>query len=202
MGSSGVQALQKDKKSPTESQAKKCLEQNLQANSDATLPCVEVPPLPTSTATPPPVAPPTEVPSEKKLVRELPAYKSGYFLHPETVKFCELLTQEIDALNQTGHKIELIVITGYADGERNRGVLKGREPIPDRCQKIAPNPTINDKELAGLRGCSIWDLLSGLLEGKKAQSGFGWRPDSIQDIEDGGLSGDPYRKVVVEVIWQ
>lgn len=189
-------------KASTESQAKKCLEQNLQAaNADTNLPCVGGP-SPTNTLTPPPpLTPPAVVSNDKKLVRELPAYKSGFFLNPEALRFCELLAQEIDTLNQGGHKVELIIITGYADGERNMGVPKGRETIPDKCQKIAPNPTINDKELAGLRGCATWDLLAGILEGK-AQSGFGWQPDSIRDIEDGGPSGDPYRKVVVEVIWQ
>jgi hypothetical protein len=47
----------------------------------------------------------------------------------------------------------------------------------------------------------MWALLSDVLE-KRALSVFGWKTDLIQDIENGGPSGYPYRKVVVEVIWQ
>jgi hypothetical protein len=198
-----MSAAQKTEKQPPKNQASKCLEQNVEAAGDDTaLPCVAGgASTSASPATPQPtVAPPLEG-GEHKLVRELRAYKSGYFLHPEALKFSELLSQEIITLNQTGHKVELIVITGQADGGRNNGVPKGREAIPDSCAHIAQNSTINDEELAKLRGCAMWVALSGVLAGK-ALAGFGWDPSPIRDIEDGGPSGPPYRKVVVEVIYE
>ena len=179
------------------SQAARCLEQNLQApDSDIALPCVEAEP------TRQPAAPPPVVrPGEKHLVRELTSYRSGYFLHPDVLKFCESVLQEIYTLSHNGKRIELIIIAGQADGIINPGIRKGREKIPQKCEKMALNQTINDTELAALRGCVVWDLLSSMLDGQKTLTGFGWKPNQINDIPDGGPSGDRYRKISVEVIW-
>jgi hypothetical protein len=180
------------------SQAARCLEQNLRAEDiDTALPCVEAEPTKPASVLPPFVIPD----GEKHLVRELTSYRSGYFLHPDVLRFCEGVLQEIYDLNQNGKRIELIIITGQADGQRNAGILKGREAIPQKCRNIAMNQTINDSELAGLRGCVVWDLLSSTLDGQKTLTGFGWKPDQITDIPDGGPSGTRYRKVTVEVIW-
>src|SRR5437762_1340983 len=91
---SAVRATQKNKKQPLVSQDTKCLEQNVEASGDdVAFPCVGGGPSTSGPSVPPqpPVAPPIGVSGENKLVRELPAYESGYFLHPKALKFCELL---------------------------------------------------------------------------------------------------------------
>jgi hypothetical protein len=183
--------------SPPSSAATRCLEQNLKAEGDdIMLPCVEG--LPTPLSDEPGIL---KDDNENHLVHELTSYRSGYFLHDDILKFCHDLIEDIYSISHNGKRVKLIVITGQADGQRNRGIPKGREKIPERCQNIAPSQTIDDAQLAALRGCVLWDFLSSILEDQKTVTGFGWKPDEIKDIPDGGSSGNPYRKVTVEVIW-
>ncbi|HEX8147636.1 MAG TPA: hypothetical protein VF591_10690 [Pyrinomonadaceae bacterium] len=187
---------QRGKQATPKSQADKCLELN---RENPTLPCV----VNNSTeggGTQPPPPPAPGSPDGKVIVRSLTGYRSGYFLHPGTLKFCNLLSQDINRLSAAGNKVT-VVVTGYADGEKNYGVPAGREKPMPKCSQIARSQVINDEELARLRGCSVWDILSSLLE-RQGVALFGSRTNQFQDIDDGGPAGDPYRKVVVEVVWQ
>ena len=193
-GVGDARAAQRSKQAPSKSQADKCLEQY---RENPGLPCVVNN---SQTGGDPQTPPAPDSPDGKSLVRSLTGYRSGYFLHPGTLKFCNLLLQDINRLNAGGNKVT-IVVTGYADGEKNYGVPAGQEKPTPECSQIARSQVINDEELARLRGCSVWAILSSILE-KQGIALFGSETDLFKDIDDGGPAGDSYRKVVVEVMWQ
>ena len=199
--------MQSDERNRLQSQENNCLKQN---QKDPFLPCVgdnssNKTPSPVSS---PPVVSPASIPlvhlnpsSDKRDSIELSAYKSGYFLHPEALRFCSMISQKIYNDILAGKKINTIVITGFADGVKNEGVPKNREVPTSKCH-IVESATIDDKNLARLRSCVIWELLSDSLNKQGVGIVFGWDKDQITDIEDGGDSTGAFRKVVVEVIWQ
>jgi hypothetical protein len=209
-GSGSAQDTGAGKRGRPQSAADRCLEQNSKPGGNPSLPCVEInsptgqpPRQPPPAPEPPRQEPPAAGnPNEQRRVHTLDSYQSGRFLRPGLMSFCRALSQEISGLSSAGHKVRVIV-TGHADGEVNPGVSKEHERPTAKCSQVAQGETINDTELARLRGCIVWDLLTVMLDeqGIVLFGGDTRGPEDIkvEDIADGGDSGNLYRKVVVEV---
>lgn len=147
----------------------------------------------------PPNAPPPNPPSVGAIYiqRELIGYGVGELTHPKSLAFCNNLAREIKTLTDSGRRIELIIVRGYADGIRNNGLKYNLGLLPIKCQELVTPGLVDDPKLAFLRGCIIWNLLSGMIDSTQA-GGIAWEKQQY-DEPTGGLKGDLYRKVTVEV---
>lgn len=145
---------------------------------------------------------PVKTPGKKTIIKELFGYDKGYLTHPESFSFCKELATKIQDLVNSGCEIKLVVVKGFADGIPNRGLKYDIAKLPKECKENRDFETIDDTELAFLRGCLIWNLLSGLLE-ESVGSGIiaAWGKNEYYDEPDGGQIGYKYRKVSLEIIY-
>ena len=112
------------------------------------------------------------------------------------LRFCSDVGQEIRTLKAGGRVIERVLVTGYADGIPNRGLMFNLPGFPTTCQRGLSLP-IDDTKLAMLRGCIILQQLSDVI-GSSYASGVAWENDQF-DEPDGGQQGAEFRKVTVEL---
>lgn len=171
-----------------------------QSSKDRSYPAPSVPPYFSSATNKKPehagVFPSPPVLGEKVIRQELQAYKVGDPTHPESLPFAERIVSSIRSQLVAGRVIDRVIVTGFADGIPNSGLNLNLRELPVRCSNGVITP-VDDGELAHLRGCIILDQISGIL-GIKYSSGISWT-GTEEDEPDGGLQGNPYRKVKVEV---
>lgn len=167
---------------------------------------------PRNTPTPNPSATPTVAPTVplppspsptrgNSLKRELTGYIAGRFTHSEGLLFCRNIAEEVRSLISSGRRINTILVKGFADGIPNGGLSYNRALLPTQCQPEVNVSTLNDTQLAHLRGCIILNTLSGMIEPKYAGGIVAWRTDQY-DEPDYGLRGGAYRKVSVEILYE
>lgn len=133
---------------------------------------------------------------ETHIVRKLSGYPVGQPTHMNALSFCRDVGQQIRTLEATGRVIERVLVTGYADGIPNKGLMFHLLGFPTTCQRGVSLP-IDDRKLAMLRGCIILQQLSDVI-GSSHASGVAWEHGQF-DEPDGGNQGDDFRKVTVDV---
>ena len=133
---------------------------------------------------------------ERHIWQELQGYDVGAVGHRDGLSFSRLLADEIEAQISSGRRVSRIIVTGFADGIPNDGLILDLNEFPAKCQVGIIVP-IDDEELALLRGCIILDQISTVL-GAQYAGGISWKGDE-EDEEDGGNQGKPYRKTKVDI---
>jgi len=126
----------------------------------------------------------------------LDGFDEGNPVHPGANEFATDVAQEI-AFFTRNRRIDRVEVIGFADGIPNPGVPYTIELVPDQCKKIVNSTSLNDEQLAFLRGCMISFLIAQRFEEPLA-GGVSWENNQF-DEPDGGLTGPAYRKVVVNI---
>jgi hypothetical protein len=149
---------------------------------------------------PKPIIPPVVVPDKIKIL-SLKNYNPSEFRNSKSILFCNMVVDDIDNIMNRNDKIISINIKGYADGLVNPGLTFSNENLCNECSKyIDLSKKIDDEHLAILRACEIEGQLRGLLA-NKSYFIYVSLTNSYFDIPDGGLSGNEYRKVEVQITY-
>lgn len=88
----------------------------------------------------------------------------GYYSHKNALWFCKSIVNKIESIEHKNDKIIRILITGWADGGKNGGMLEGDNIL--ECNNIFTYSVAFDKKLAQLRACMIETMLKSLLSKK------------------------------------
>lgn len=154
-------------------------------------------PKPTRPYVPPSAEPPRFAPPGSDAHRRvLYGFDEGNPVHPGANEFATHVAQEIAFFIRT-QRIERVEVIGFADGIPNPGVPYTIELVPDQCRSTVNSASLNDEQLAFLRGCMISFLIAQRIEQPLA-GGVSWKNNQF-DEPDGGLIGPAYRKVVVNI---
>lgn len=150
--------------------------------------------------------PPTGgAPSPSYFKKELIGYGVGRLTKKkENISFCNRIAEEIRNRISIGQEIDRIIVRGYADSIRirNQGIKYDFRLLPLKCQREVASGPIDNPKLAYLRGCIVWNSLSGILESNYADGiKIAWTKTGV-DYRDAKKRGRMFRKVVVEVFWR
>jgi hypothetical protein len=132
------------------------------------------------------------------LRRELLNYEKGDPVQPGAVAFASDVASEIRSLLAANRTVDHIIVKGFADGLKNTGVDYVPALIPAECRRDLKSGSLNDEQLAFMRGCVVLVLIKERV-GRPLAGGVLWKSD-LYDEPDGGSSGYIYRKVAVEVV--
>lgn len=126
-------------------------------------------------------------------------YKVGVFRHPNMRQFCKKISSEIDLYEKKNDKIISILIIGYADGIKNKGIKYKCKNIDPECLSSKDSILIvDDLGLAKLRACQIATILKSYLRDKDYFINTKIKEQPV-DAPDGTDIGGQYRKVEVYI---
>ncbi|HEX4960235.1 MAG TPA: hypothetical protein VF173_05315 [Thermoanaerobaculia bacterium] len=130
----------------------------------------------------------------------------GAFIHPNIKDFVRISLMLFRLQENINHPpvFRLIKTTGHTDGLENKGVCCWRDLV--KAEKecafvvpgVKPNSRLFEKELGLARACVARSALERALHDEFPIPPEDWRLNA-EDIETGGSSGDPYRKVTLEI---
>ena len=139
--------------------------------------------------------------SKSSILKTQCGYEREKFFHTNNSSFVNSIVSNINNWSKNGWELERAEVTGFADGWQNRGIISRLSELNSASPicKSDIGETIDDKELAFLRGCIIVSKLREIT-GDKYKTLIDWLPPV--DIPDGKEKGYEYRKVTVKLYFK